>query len=39
MILDFPPPVIPKGVQIMEQFQIAGLDIMGYVTPDETHRR
>src|SRR5271155_498873 len=33
MNLDFPPPVIPNGVQIMEQFQIAGLDIFGYVTP------
>ncbi len=32
MGLDFPPPVIPKGVQIMEQFQIAGLDIFGYVS-------
>jgi streptogramin lyase len=31
--LDFPPPVIPKGVEIMEQFQIAGLDIFGYTTP------
>jgi len=31
--LDFPPPVIPKGVPIMEQFQIAGLDIFGYDTP------
>jgi streptogramin lyase len=31
--LDFPPPVIPRGVQIMEQFQIAGLDIFGYTTP------
>jgi streptogramin lyase len=33
MNLDFPPPVIPKGVQIMEQFQIAGLDILTYVSP------
>src|SRR5271154_1058191 len=33
MNLDFPPPVIPNGVQIMEQFQIAGLDIFGYVSP------
>jgi hypothetical protein len=33
MNLDFPGPVIPSGVQIMEQFQIAGLDIFGYVTP------
>src|SRR5271167_1488105 len=31
--LDFPPPVIPPGVQIMTQFQIAGLDIFGYTTP------
>jgi hypothetical protein len=33
MTLDFPPPVIPKGVEIMEQFQIAGLDIFGYASP------
>ena len=33
MGLDFPPPVIPPGVPIMEQFQIAGLDIFGYTTP------
>jgi streptogramin lyase len=33
MNLDFPPPVIPPGVPIMEQFQIAGLDIFGYVSP------
>lgn len=33
MNLDFPPPVIPPGVPIMEQFQIAGLDIFGYATP------
>src|SRR5271167_1383717 len=31
--LDFPPPVIPHGSEIMEQFQIAGLDIFGYTTP------
>jgi hypothetical protein len=31
--LDFPPPVIPDGAQIMTQFQIAGLDIFGYVSP------
>jgi streptogramin lyase len=33
MNLDFPPPVIPKGASIMEQFQIAGLDILTYVSP------
>jgi streptogramin lyase len=33
MNLDFPPPVIPKGAEIMEQFQIAGLDIFGYISP------
>jgi hypothetical protein len=31
--LDFPPPVIPHGSEIMTQFQIAGLDIFGYTTP------
>jgi hypothetical protein len=33
MNLDFPPPVIPPGASIMQQFQIAGLDIFAYVTP------
>jgi len=33
MNLDFPPPVIPTGVPILEQFQIAGLDIFHYVSP------
>ena len=31
--LDFPPPVIPDGAPIMEQFKIAGLDIFGYTSP------
>ncbi len=30
--LDFPPPVIPRGSEIMTQFQIAGLDIFHYAT-------
>ncbi len=35
MNLDFPPPVIPPGAEIMQQFQIAGLDIFKYVNPQQ----
>ena len=33
--LDFPPPVIPRGSEIMTQFQIAGLDIFHYATAEQ----
>ena len=33
MSLDFPPPVIPDGVSVMKQFQLAGQHLMKSLTP------
>jgi hypothetical protein len=33
MSLDFPPPVIPDGVSVMKQFQLAGEHLMKSLTP------
>src|SRR5262249_16813944 len=36
MSLDFPPPVIPDGVSIMKQFQLAGEHFLKVLTPAKT---
>jgi len=36
MSLDFPPPVIPDGVSIMKQFQLAGEHFLKVLTPGKT---
>jgi hypothetical protein len=36
MALDFPPPVIPDGVSIMQQFQIAGRHVVKSLPPGKT---